>query len=160
MPDEPSEEITIVEIDQACSEIVVGLDGIPDNDQFGYLQGRLAALKPKLRDAVEPLILKACSISKRDTVTQTRNQMRLWEKITILVLGLILLATVYITAFKVPSPTIFQKNVFCVVLGLAAAATGAILPGFIRIESKTGEYWVRAGGAFALLVFVLIFFCR
>jgi heme/copper-type cytochrome/quinol oxidase subunit 4 len=161
MPDEkPSEEITIIEIEATFSDIVTGLDEISDDEQLGYLKGRLAGLTPKLRDAVEPLILKACGISKRETVSQTRRQMELWEKITVFILGLVLLVVIYVTAFKVPNPTAFQKNVFCVVLGLAAAATGAILPGFIKIESKTEEYWIRAGGAFALLVFVLIFFCR
>jgi hypothetical protein len=158
--EKPPEEITRDDIDTALSAITAGLDEVSNSDQLGYLKGRLAGLPRKLRDAVEPLVLKACNISERESVSRTRNQMELWEKITILILGLVLLTVIFVTAFEVPNPTVFQKHVFCVILGLAAAATGAILPGFIKIESKTDELWIRAGGAFALLVVVLMWFCR
>jgi hypothetical protein len=161
MADEkPPEELTAIEISEACSSILIGLDSVKNADQFGYLKGRLASLHPKLRIAVEPLVLRACSISGRNSVTKTRNQMKLWEKVALLIVGLVLLAAIFVTAYRVPNPTSFQRNVFCVILGLAAAATGALLPGFIKIESKTKELWVRAGGAIGLLVLVWLYICR
>ena len=160
MADQNGDELTSQEIDEALSSIRAGLDGVEEKDQLGYLKGRLAGLNPKLRLAVEPLVLRACDISKRDSMAQVRSQLKIWERATLAGAGVVLLVTIFVTAFKVPNPTQFQHQVFCVILAIAAAAAGAVLPGFIRIESKSQEYAVRAGGAFALLVLVYLTMCR
>ena len=56
-----------------------------------------------------------------------------------------------IVAIAIPQPTATQWFVFRVVLALAAAGIGAVIPGLIVVNvSKT----VRAGGAIALFVLV------
>jgi len=65
----------------------------------------------------------------------------------IFVIALLVLATLY------PTPTHFQYMVFKVVLALASAGVGAMIPGFLHLQVST---WVRAGGALA--IFFIVFF--
>jgi hypothetical protein len=56
-------------------------------------------------------------------------------------------------AIAFPAPTAFQYTVFRIVLALAAAGVGALVPGFLEIRYKS---MIRAGGALAM--FVIIYF--
>ncbi len=77
-----------------------------------------------------------------------------WEKLTSFAFGIVFIAVLLSMAFLVPNPTATQWFVFRVVLALAAAGIGAIIPGLIVVEvSKV----VRAGGAIALFVLVYWF---
>jgi hypothetical protein len=55
-----------------------------------------------------------------------------------------------------PNPTPFQFNVFIVVLALAAGGVGSVLPGTLSVNLPNLPA-VRAGGAIAMFVLVLVF---
>jgi hypothetical protein len=67
--------------------------------------------------------------------------------------GVIFIVALIVLAICFPDPTPFQYMVFRIVLALAAAGAGAIIPGFIEVNVPG---WIRAGGAVA--VFVIVFF--
>lgn len=77
-----------------------------------------------------------------------------WQKLTSLGLGLVFILVLLSIAFLVPNPTVTQWFVFRVVLALAAAGIGAIIPGLIVVNVSNV---VRAGGAIALFVLVYWF---
>jgi hypothetical protein len=60
----------------------------------------------------------------------------------------------------IPSPTRFQERTFVVALALAAGAAGGFVPGAIAVEGKRPSVAVRATGAIALAVFIIILFYR
>src|SRR5271165_6643693 len=73
------------------------------------------------------------------------------------IFGVVFLITLIALAVKFPRPTPFQYTVFRIVLSLAAAGAGAMIPGFLNLElNSTTGILIRAGGA--LGVFVIIFF--
>jgi hypothetical protein len=60
----------------------------------------------------------------------------------------------------IPSPTRFQERTFAVALALAAGVAGWFVPGAIAVEGKRPSVAVRATGAIALAVFIIILFYR
>lgn len=76
-----------------------------------------------------------------------------WQSLAAVGFGLVFVVVMLIIAIFIPHPSPFQLLVFRVVLSLAAAGIGAIIPGFLRVNVKT---WVRAGGAMAL--FIVVYF--
>lgn len=61
-------------------------------------------------------------------------------------------------AIKFPEPTPFQYNVFRTVLSLAVAGVASMIPGFIKLDLKSGQdLAIRAGGALAVFVFCYFF---
>jgi hypothetical protein len=77
-----------------------------------------------------------------------------WEKLTAFAFGVVFIAVLLSIAFLVPNPTVTQWFVFRVVLALAAAGIGAIIPGLIVVNVSNV---VRAGGAIALFVLIYWF---
>src|SRR5258707_9851452 len=77
-----------------------------------------------------------------------------WEKITAVVFGVAFVCVLLVIALFISHPTPFQIFVFRVVLALAAAGLGAIIPGLIQVQAGP---FVRAGGAIALFVIVFWF---
>lgn len=77
-----------------------------------------------------------------------------WEKIVAVVFGIIFICVLLAIAIFIPRPTEFQIFVFRVVLALAAAGMGAVIPGLIHVQAGP---FVRAGGAIALFVVVFWF---
>jgi hypothetical protein len=75
-----------------------------------------------------------------------------WEIVAAFAFGVVFLTTILVTALFKPDPTPYQYAVFRIVLALAAAGIGAILPGFFEIRNKV----VSAGGALAM--FLVVFF--
>ena len=76
-----------------------------------------------------------------------------WQKVTAFGCGMLFVALMLIIAIAIPNPTPTQWFVFRVVLSLAAAGIGAVIPGLIVVNvSKV----VRAGGAIALFVLVYL----
>src|SRR5262245_45991837 len=74
-----------------------------------------------------------------------------WEKITAFACGVVFVVLMLMVAIAIPNPSATQWFVFRVVLALAAAGIGAVIPGLIVVNvSKV----VRAGGAIALFVLV------
>jgi hypothetical protein len=76
-----------------------------------------------------------------------------WQKGTAFGCGVLFVALMLILAIAIPNPTATQWFVFRVLLALAAAGIGAVIPGLIVVNvSKV----VRAGGAIALFVLVYL----
>jgi hypothetical protein len=76
-----------------------------------------------------------------------------WEKLTAFACGLFFIGLMLTIAILIPNPTPTQWLVFRVVLALASAGVGAVIPGLIVVEVSTV---VRAGGAIALFVLVYL----
>src|SRR5689334_18269857 len=73
------------------------------------------------------------------------------------VFGVTFLIGLIVLAIKFPSPTPFQYSTFRIVLSLAAAGVGAMIPGFMNLElTPSAGLLIRAGGALA--VFLIVFF--
>jgi hypothetical protein len=85
---------------------------------------------------------------------------RNWQKFTAVGLGLFFVVFLLVLAVAVPSPTTWQTYIFRVVLALAAAGIGAVLPGFLRIAvehpAAAMPLTLRAGGAIALFLLVYL----
>lgn len=77
-----------------------------------------------------------------------------WEKLVAFAFGLIFVVVMLYIALYVPNPTETQWFTFRVVLALAAAGVGAVIPGLLNVEAPP---YVRAGGALALFVVVFWF---
>jgi hypothetical protein len=76
------------------------------------------------------------------------------DKILAFTFGVVFVIVMLYIALGVPNPTDTQWFVFRVVLALAAAGVGAVLPGLLNVQA--GPY-VRTGGALALFVVVYWF---
>ena len=77
-----------------------------------------------------------------------------WEKLLAFGFGIVFIVVLLTIAYLVPNPTVTQWFVLRVVLALAAAGIGAIIPGLIVVQVSNV---VRAGGAIALFVLVYWF---
>src|SRR5207245_382374 len=76
------------------------------------------------------------------------------EKIAAFAFGVVFVVVMLYIALFLPNPTPTQWFTFRVVLALAAAGVGALLPGLISV---TAPPYIRAGGALALFVLVFWF---
>ena len=76
-----------------------------------------------------------------------------WERIAIFSFGVVFIIVLVLIALMLPNPTEFQQLIFRIVLALAAAGVGALVPGFLTIRFKN---LLRAGGA--LGVFIVVYF--
>lgn len=79
---------------------------------------------------------------------------RNWQMLLAFGFGILFVLALLVLTIFVPSPTDAQFFIFRVVLALAAAGIGAIIPGLIEVSVSTS---VRAGGAIALFVLVYLF---
>lgn len=68
-------------------------------------------------------------------------------------LGVILVATMLVFAVLFPNPSPTTQWIFIVVLSLAAAGVGAVIPGILKINIP----YIEAGGALALFLLVFLF---
>jgi len=75
------------------------------------------------------------------------------QKLVAFVFGVVFLIALLTLAVAFPDPTSFQYTVFRIILSLAAAGIGALLPGVLDVNPGK---WIRAGGALA--VFVIVYF--
>ena len=76
------------------------------------------------------------------------------EILAIFIFGVVSVAVMLLIAIVYPAPTQFQQMVFRIVLALAAAGVGAVVPGFLNITYRN---LLRAGGAMALFIVVYFF---
>ena len=76
------------------------------------------------------------------------------QLITAFVFGCIFVIVLLVIALAIPEPTSQQMFIFRVVLALAAAGIGAIIPGFLDINGKILDISLRATGALALFVLI------
>lgn len=70
------------------------------------------------------------------------------------VFGCIFVSVLLAIALVIPEPTTQQMFIFRVVLALAAAGVGAVIPGFLDVTGKIWEISLRATGALALFVLI------
>jgi hypothetical protein len=70
------------------------------------------------------------------------------------VFGVVFISVMLVFATQIPNPTQFQQWVFIVVVALAGAGIGAVIPGVLNYKSP----YLTAGGALA--VFVIIFLLK
>lgn len=76
-----------------------------------------------------------------------------WQRLAAFGCGVLFVALMLIIVIAIPNPSATQWFVFRVVLALAAAGVGAVIPGLVVVNvSKV----VRAGGAIALFVLVYL----
>jgi hypothetical protein len=68
--------------------------------------------------------------------------------------GVVFISLIIALAVYNPNPSAFEYTVFRIVIALAAAGVGAVLPGFLDVKFRG---WLRAGGALALFVIVYFF---
>lgn len=68
--------------------------------------------------------------------------------------GVTFVVAIFLIAIFRPNPTDFEYTIFRIVIALAAAGVGAVLPGFLDVSFKN---WLRAGGALAIFVIVYFF---
>ena len=76
------------------------------------------------------------------------------DRVAAFAFGVVFIGVMLIVAIFYPQPTRFQEFTFRLILALAAAGIGAILPGLI--VANVGKF-VRAGGAAAFFVIVFWF---
>ncbi len=76
--------------------------------------------------------------------------------IAVFAFGCFFVASLLLIAVFIPEPTNQQMFVFRVVLALAAACVGAIVPGFLEIQGKVLEFSLRAGGALGLFLIIYL----
>lgn len=84
----------------------------------------------------------------------TRAHVPASDKLLAFIFGIIFLSAILVIAIMIPNPSDFSYSVFRIVLALAAAGVGAVIPGFLNVEYRSV---VRAGGAIALFVIVYFF---
>ena len=71
--------------------------------------------------------------------------------------GVIFIVFLLVAIIFIPNPSPAQETIFRIVIALAAAGVGAMIPGVLDLDLK---FWtqlaIRAGGALA--IFVIVFF--
>lgn len=75
------------------------------------------------------------------------------DKILAFIFGTVFCTALLVLAVINPNPETFPRFVFRVVLSLAAAGIGAVIPGLLEVRLP----YVRAGGAIGLAVIVYFF---
>jgi hypothetical protein len=78
------------------------------------------------------------------------------EKIAVFSFGVVFVIVLLVLTVFISDPTPTQHETFKIVLALAAAGIGSIIPGFIQIEGTFNNFALRAGGALAL--FLVVYF--
>jgi uncharacterized membrane protein len=142
------------EIDQKIAEILAYLTTISLEERQQKLIEKLNA---EISDEyIRRSILLVVAANTQITREETMKKMASWEKFTIGAGGAIFLLALLIIALVIPQPSDFQVFVFRLILALAAAAIGAILPGFLEVSGTVKNITLRAGGAIGLFVIVYL----
>lgn len=84
----------------------------------------------------------------------TRAHLSNVDKMLAFGFGVVFVSVILAIALLQPNPTQFSYTIFRIVMALAAAGVGAVLPGFLEVSFRN---WLRAGGALALFVVVYFF---
>lgn len=84
----------------------------------------------------------------------TDDNTKTWQVVAAFSFGVVFVVAIMVIAIYRPNPTPFEYTIFRIVIALAAAGVGAILPGFLNVSFKN---LLRAGGALALFVVVYFF---
>ena len=119
------------------------------------LQSGIAGLPDDLRDLVELIVTTSLDNQANSNENDERLAARR-DRIGSGLAGILSIGLMVLIALKVPNPTSFQERTFTLALALAAAFCGAFLPGALAVEGQRPNVRVRATGAIALSVFVIL----
>jgi len=84
----------------------------------------------------------------------TRRAVPATDRFLAFTFGVVFLVVILAIAIWIPEPTGFSYTIFRIVIALAAAGVGAVIPGFLTVSFRNV---LRAGGAIALFVIVYFF---
>lgn len=84
----------------------------------------------------------------------TRRAVPAVDRILAFTFGVVFIVVILAIAIWIPEPTGFSYTIFRIVIALAAAGVGAVIPGFLTVSFRNV---LRAGGAVALFVIVYFF---
>jgi hypothetical protein len=109
----------------------------------------------KLVDSTERISLKVDTINIGGFHMPNMTQQQ--QTLLAFVFGVIFIAALLVVIIAIPNPTPAQETVFRIIMALAAAGVGAMIPGVLDLNLN---FWsqlaLRAGGALA--IFVIVFF--
>ncbi len=88
-----------------------------------------------------------------EMVSKRRNVLAS-DRILAFAFGVTFIIVLLAVAIWIPNPTGFSYTIFRIVIALAAAGVGAVIPGFLTVSFRNT---LRAGGAIALFVIVYFF---
>jgi hypothetical protein len=115
----------------------------------------MAEAEPNHQDKVENKPQDQTPLSALTSVSGITSKPPAWVLVVSVISGLAFLILLLAIAVWISYPTSFQIFIFRVVLGLAAAAFGATIPGFLRIDLPLwGKGLISATGALALFVVI------
>jgi len=77
-----------------------------------------------------------------------------WEKVAVFAFGVVFITALLAVALFFKDFTPESYSIFRIIIALAAAGIGAVIPGFLDVQMKG---FLRAGGAMALFVIVYFF---
>lgn len=83
-----------------------------------------------------------------------RRRVPVTDKLLAFIFGVVFLSIILLIAIFIPNPTGFSYTIFRIVVALAAAGIGAVIPGFLNVSFRN---LLRAGGAVALFIIVYFF---
>ena len=146
--------MTPQQIHQKTVEIIAYIATVPLEDRQQALHERLNA--DISDDYIRQTIFLVIAAQIQITREVVLKEMAIWEKITAAAGGFIFIVALLIIALVIPQPSDFQLFVFRLVLALAAAAFGSVIPGFLEVHGKVKKMTLRAGGAIALFVIVYL----
>ena len=146
--------MTPQEIDEKITEILAYLMTIPLEERQQTLIDKLNV--EILDHQIHRSILLVVAANTQIISEVTVKKMASWEKFTVGAGGAVFLVALLVIAIVIPQPSDFQLFVFRLILSLAAAAVGAVIPGFLEVSGKKEKLTLRAGGAIALFVIVYL----
>lgn len=106
---------------------------------------------PTLR--AHPASLEAMTDPSQSSSASSESSSWRTEQRLAYLFGTTFVVVMLVIVLFVPEPSPFQRYVFRIVIGLAAAGVAATISGFLRVQLSSG---IRAGGAIS--VFVIVYF--
>lgn len=148
--------MTTKQLTAIAVRIRAALFDVPPDRQMEVLKVQLDTIPPEFRAPVEDLVLTGATVGG-NVVRSDRSETLRRDLRFAAFAGVVFIVVLIVIAIEVPNPTGFQYWVFRVVLSSAAAACGALIPGFLTVNMSLGTaVAIRSSGALAL--FVLVYF--
>lgn len=138
--------MNVRKLKQELQRIACAVMQAPENRRARVLEDEVKKLPPDAQEAAYALWTTIDHVN-------TKSQLSMENRVC-LSSGVAFIAVLLLLAILFPRPEPFQMFVFRVVLAIGAAAVGATLPGFFRIEARWVGFTARAGGALGLFLLV------
>nr|WP_319514377.1 hypothetical protein [uncultured Cohaesibacter sp.] len=136
--------------------LVAELEKIPPEDHLDYIHKRVAELplSSDVRELISHFVVATIYAAKSGGVKMPEDrQSSVWEKATAAFCGVGFMIALIVLAIAFPEPTLFQYEVFRIILSVAVAGFVAVIPGLLHVEIPG-----IAKGTGALAVFLLVYF--